>query len=83
MPSRNFTDPDGESWTVWDTMPSRPETSSRQFREGWLSFKRDRAGSAVCRLAPIPDGWEQASPDQLREYLKQAIAAVVKPPAGS
>lgn len=83
MPSREFEDIDGAKWTVWDTIPSRPQTTSPQFREGWLSFKLNNIDSAVCRLAPIPDGWEQAPVDRLHEYLKKATAAVVRPPAAS
>jgi hypothetical protein len=39
---------------------------------GWLAFQ---TGSSSRRLRPIPQGWETASEERLRFYLRKAVVA--------
>lgn len=79
MASRDFQGPEGEVWTVWDTYPTRPDATAPEYRWGWLAFKTANGEVTQCRLAPIPDGWEQASDERLREYLDLAGTPKLKP----
>ena len=45
-----------------------------EFSEGWLCFESE---GEKRRLAPVPEGWEQAGPDRLSTWL-QAAKRVVK-----
>lgn len=80
MASREFRDSEGDIWTAWDTYPTRPNATSPEYREGWLAFKKSESLRTLCRLAPIPGGWEQASDEELRVYLKQANSAEIQRP---
>lgn len=74
MAARDFQSSKGETWTVWDTYPTRPNATSPQHRAGWLAFKPANGDAIVCRLAPIPEGWEQVSDELLRRYLEKACS---------
>ncbi|HYD54577.1 MAG TPA: hypothetical protein VEA99_18225 [Gemmatimonadaceae bacterium] len=60
MPSRQFTDSHGHSWTVWDVLPSRVE---RELDAAWASRFRqaDPTESAARPRAALPvqfaGGW--------------------------
>lgn len=45
-----------------------------EFSNGWLCFESE---GEKRRLAPVPEGWEQAGPDRLSTWL-QAAKRVVK-----
>ena len=45
-----------------------------EFSDGWLCFECD---GEKRRLAPVPEGWEEAGPDRLSSWL-QAARRVVK-----
>ena len=45
-----------------------------EFSDGWLCFESE---GEKRRLAPVPEGWEQAGPDRLSTWL-QAAKRVVK-----
>ena len=45
-----------------------------EFSNGWLCFECE---GEKRRLAPVPEGWEQAGPDRLSTWL-QAAKRVVK-----
>lgn len=62
MPVRSFVDRAGVTWRVWATRPSRATVLSNDFADGWLTFESE---SSVRRLAPVPDGWVEASDDRL------------------
>jgi hypothetical protein len=47
----------------------RRATLAPQLRHGWLAF---RNGSERRRLAPIPDGWEQAPESELARWCGEA-----------
>ena len=68
MALREFPDRGGRVWRVWDTVPV-----SRALRPdllgGWLTFEQ---GTLRRRLAPIPDGWADASDEELRRLCARA-----------
>ena len=70
---RDFRDSNGVHWVVWGTRPWAAGVLD-SFRGGWLTFVSPRSRR---RLAPIPDGWEEASPARLQMLL--ASAAEVRP----
>ena len=45
-----------------------------EYSDGWLCFEGE---DEKRRLAPVPDGWEEAGPDRLSTWL-QAAKRVVK-----
>jgi hypothetical protein len=45
-----------------------------EFSNGWLCFESE---GEKRRLAPVPEGWEEAGPDRLSTWL-QAAKRVVK-----
>lgn len=68
VPIREFTDANGVTWKVWSTVPFTAGVLG-SMRGGWLTFD---AVDSRRRLVPIPDGWEQASLANLREYCLRA-----------
>ena len=44
-----------------------------EFSNGWLCFE---GGGEKRRLAPVPDGWDQAGPDRLATWLQSAKRVV-------
>jgi hypothetical protein len=46
-----------------------------EFRDGWLAFQ---SGSEWRRLAPIPDGWETRSEEELVALLYRAGEATAR-----
>jgi len=52
----------------------RSVTVASEFSEGWLCFESE---GEKRRLAPVPDGWNEAGPDRLSTWL-QAARRVVK-----
>ncbi|HEY0995229.1 MAG TPA: hypothetical protein VGD77_04520 [Gemmatimonadaceae bacterium] len=69
MPRRNFTDPNGVQWRVWNTVPSPRTLLSTDFAGGWLTFECE---GCLKRLAPIPDDWESAEPARLLMLCEEA-----------
>jgi len=69
MAYREFQDSGGLTWAVWETYPSRPDVVNADWRAGWLTF---RSGTQRRRLAPIPKGWEEATPNRLELMCKAA-----------
>ena len=51
----------------------RRATLAPQLRHGWLAFRND---AERRRLAPIPEGWEQASDAELERYCGAAESVV-------
>lgn len=70
MAYREFTDPEGRNWRVWDTYPTSPNSVPTAYRSGWLAFERE---GEKRRVAPIPPGWETMRERDL--YLLVRIAA--------
>jgi hypothetical protein len=72
MALRDFNDPSGTTWQVWETVPERTEGLSERFRRGWLTFDngRDRR-----RLAPIPMNWATLAEERLGLLLRIADTA--------
>ena len=52
----------------------RTITVASEYSDGWLCFEGE---DEKRRLAPVPDGWEEAGPDRLSTWL-QAAKRVVK-----
>ena len=69
MAYREFTDDGGTSWRAWDTYPGSAANVRPGFEGGWLGFECE---AERRRLAPVPDGWEEASDDELRALLARA-----------
>ena len=44
-----------------------------EYSNGWLCFE---GGGEKRRLAPVPDGWDQAGPDKLATWLQSAKRVV-------
>jgi hypothetical protein len=44
-----------------------------EYSSGWLCFE---GGGEKRRLAPVPDGWDQAGPDRLATWLQSAKRVV-------
>ena len=88
MAQRSFIDADGVEWDVYDVIaqgdardilrPTRPllAPDSQVFRRftAWLCFE---SRTQKRRLGTIPQGWEDASPDELCRLL--SLAEPVKP----
>jgi hypothetical protein len=84
MSLRQFTGTDGTTWDVYDVVaqevskdasPSRPLSApSGSFRRysAWLCFE---SHDEKRRLTPIPDDWQTASEDELRQLLTRAQRA--------
>ena len=64
MATRAFTDRDGAAWRVWETIPRDARGCLPAFANGWLTFEHAASGDRR-RLAPIPDGWGDASDERL------------------
>ena len=63
MASKVFQDANGESWRVWNTVPVTGAVINPGFEKGWLTF--ESASGLLRRLAPVPAGWEELSPERL------------------
>ena len=73
MAHREFTDPDGTSWQVWDVRPATPSESIQlrtEYARGWLAFESERGRR---RLVPIPDGWDEWPDQRLCQACEKAI----------
>lgn len=64
MATRAFTDRQGEGWKVWETIPQDARGCLPAFAKGWLTFEHATSGERR-RLAPIPEGWTDASEERL------------------
>ena len=77
MALRDFTDPAGREWRVWDVSAeaihpaTRGEDYMRNYLGGWLAFE-SADGAAKCRLTPIPAEWTSADVAQLVAWLHEA-----------
>jgi hypothetical protein len=73
---RVFDDIRGKRWRVFAVHPSRTTVERAAlpegFREGWLSFEAD---DEKRRVAPIPEGWEQLTIEELRLLCQRAQRA--------
>jgi len=71
MAYREFRDPAGVLWRVWDTYPHSSSSVRARFVSGWLSFQSD---TERRRLRPVPEAWSESTDDELYEWLEQAEA---------
>ncbi len=83
MASREFTDSDGMTWTVWSVAPQDMSVSLKRLtgsgderRTPWLAFQSSAGDKR--RVTPVPDGWESCELEQLKALW---IGAVRVPPA--
>jgi hypothetical protein len=70
MANKDFKDGADMNWRVWNTVPISGAVINPGFEKGWLTFESE--GGALRRLAPIPPGWDQLSPERLIELLRAA-----------
>ena len=77
MPVRDFDDSAGTTWRVWSTVPSSGAVLTEGFELGWLTFE---ASGTIRRLAPIPAGWETATPVDLEQMCRRAQPPVRRRP---
>lgn len=74
MPYREFFDPAGTEWRVWDTRPSSSANVRPSFAAGWLTFQ---SATERRRLSPIPDRWELVSEPAICLFLERAVRMTV------
>jgi hypothetical protein len=72
MALRDFDEPAGTHWIVWDTIPDNTIGLTEEYRRGWLTFDN---GTDRCRLAPIPPNWTELPTDRLPLLLRVARTA--------
>jgi hypothetical protein len=77
MAIREFTDPAGIKWRVWSTTPRSGSVYGESHKAGWLTFE---SAQTRKRLAPIPPGWEEATPERLNLLCR--VAEVVRRTSG-
>lgn len=70
MANRNFTDPDGMNWQVWNTVPVSGAVINPGFDKGWLTFESETG--ALRRLAPVPAGWQDLTEERLVLLLRSS-----------
>ena len=58
----------GVQWKVWNTIPIATGVAG-SMQNGWLTFA---SPGERRRLAPIPQGWEDAATDRLCRYCDEA-----------
>jgi hypothetical protein len=69
MAIRDFTDSAGVGWRVWSTTPRAGAVYEESHKAGWLTFE---SATTRKRLAPIPRGWEEATPERLELMCRAA-----------
>ena len=75
-----FTDRDGISWRVWQTLPQSADlltTLPEQWKEGWLTFESE---ADKRRLAPVPAEWDSLPPSRLELLCRMAQPAARSSP---
>jgi hypothetical protein len=77
MAIRDFTDSAGVAWRVWSTTPRAGAVYEESHKTGWLTFE---SATIRKRLAPIPRGWEEATPERLE--LMCRVAEIVRRTSG-
>ena len=70
--AREFVDGAQVRWTAIAVRPSTSKSLNAPFQRGWLSFD---SGSETRRLAPIPEGWSDASEEELCRLCAKAQVA--------
>jgi hypothetical protein len=70
--AREFMDEAQVRWTAIAVRPSTSKSLNAPYQAGWLSFD---SGTETRRLAPIPDGWAEASEEELRRLCAMATVA--------
>ena len=70
MASRNFSEPNGTQWHVWNTVPVSGAVINPGFEKGWLTLESE--GGSLRRLAPVPGGWETLNEERLVELLRNS-----------
>jgi hypothetical protein len=78
MAMRDFRDSAGVHWVVWSTIPWAASLLA-DATGGWLTFV---SPTSRRRVMPIPEGWEDASPERL-EMMCRGGVEIVTPVAGA
>jgi hypothetical protein len=69
MAYREFSGEDGTAWRAWDTYPGSAANVRPGYEAGWLGFECEVEHR---RLAPVPEGWDTSTDDELRALLARA-----------
>ena len=73
MALRDFTDPDGTHWQVYDV---RPDGAGRMvtpgLEDGWLVFE---SATHKCRIVPPPPDWETCPDEELLRLMRSCDPA--------
>jgi hypothetical protein len=90
MPHRQFTDPHGVTWEVWDVQPEHLGSApgqdppdkhktpmSAELVAGWLCFQHD---TDRRRFYPIPPHWQELPDSVLRVILEVSDAVKASDP---
>ena len=80
MPIIEFNDAAGKRWRVWGTQPYYSTGLTGPMLKGWLTFE---SGEDRRRLAPMPDGWEHATDEQLQALCSRAERIARTPITGT
>jgi hypothetical protein len=75
MAHREFKDPKGRAWQVWDVYPTAPISGlshrlSEDAAEGWLAFQ---SGHEKRRFYRPPPEWEAMSAEELSILCRHAV----------
>jgi hypothetical protein len=69
MAYREFVDGDGVAWRAWETRPGSGANVRPALAAGWVSFE---SADERRRLAPVPEGWDGLSDEDLLGWLASA-----------
>lgn len=72
MAYREFNDSTGVLWRTWETRPHMAANVRSRFAGGWICFESERERR---RLEPIPEGWLEATEDEMWEWLARSEPA--------
>lgn len=72
MALREFTDPKGTKWQVYNVIPSSTARMlTADIKDGWIVFE---SATQKIRLVSPPPDWETCSEDQLLAYLGRGVS---------
>ncbi len=83
MAVRNFMDPEGREWRVWNVTPGQHHESTTPSHlpddmvDGWLCFQ---SGDEKRRVAPVPADWQDRSDGELWGLCGGAVRVGQRPP---
>jgi hypothetical protein len=73
MAHRTFTDAQGDGWEVFDAAFPAAQRALAEHFPPWLCFESE---NEKRRLSPIPEGWQNASTQELQRLLSLATIVI-------